>query len=103
MTNKVKLLGKIRAFVTGLFRQYSGNDLLYHNLQHTRFVVKRSMEIAANYVFSENELFVLSAGAWFHDTGHLVGGMELHEFRSVTIMQNFLEENELPKETIDRI
>ena len=103
MNNYLELAEKTGIYVKRLFNQYRANDLKYHNLEHTKSVVKRTLEIAANYLLSETELFILSAAAWFHDTGHLVGGTELHEDRSVIIMQSFLALNEVAKDVIDKI
>ena len=101
MSKYLELSQEISEYVINLFHQYPMNDLTYHNLKHTKTVVKRTLEIAADYPFSETELFILLAGAWFHDTGHLVGGAKLHEDRSVTIMKNFLEPKGVAKEIID--
>ena len=98
-----ELVEKTGIYVKRLFNQYRANDLKYHNLEHTKSVIKRTLEIAANYSFKETELFILSAAAWFHDTGHLVGGPELHEDRSVIIMQSFLALNEVTKDIIGKI
>jgi predicted metal-dependent HD superfamily phosphohydrolase len=103
MNTSLSLLEEASAHVTNLFREFKGGYLLYHNLQHTKSVVKRSMEIARNYAFSESELFILYAAAWFHDTGHLFGGIKLHELRSVRIMEDFFETKGLQKGTIDKI
>lgn len=103
MNKYLKLSQEINEYVINLFHQYPMDDLKYHNLKHTKTVVKRTSEIAADYPFSETELFILSASAWFHDTGHLVGGAKLHEDRSVTIMKNFLEPKGVAKEIIDEI
>ena len=103
MNNYLELAEKTGIYVKRLFNQYRTNDLKYHNLKHTKSVIKRTAEIAANYSFSETELFILFAGAWFHDTGHLVGGPELHEDRSVIIMKSFLARNEVAKDIIDKI
>ena len=103
MNNYLQLAEKTGIYVKRLFNQYQANDLKYHNLEHTKCVIKRTLEVAANYSFSETELFILSVAAWFHDTGHLVGGTELHEDRSVIIMQSFLERNEVAKDIIDKI
>ena len=103
MNNYIELVKKTGRYVRRLFSQYRANDLKYHNLEHTEDVTKRTLEIAANYSLSETELFILSAAAWFHDTGHLVGGPQLHEDRSVLIMQSFLERNEVTKDIIGKI
>ena len=76
---------------------------MYHNLEHTKTVVRRTSEIAANYHLSETELFILSAGAWFHDTGQLIGGTNLHEDRSVILMKKFLQTKRYKKEILDKI
>lgn len=94
---------QISVYVTSLFNEYHGEDLFYHNLEHTENVAKRTLEIAANYFFSEVDLFIISAAAWFHDTGQLTGGQALHEDRSVVIMQNFLKLIGIEKETIEKI
>lgn len=97
------LMKNVREYVTSLFNEYRGGDLFYHSLDHTKTVVKRTFEIAANYSFTEAELFILSSAAWFHDTGQLTGGQELHEDRSVSIMQDFLKAKGVEKNIIDEI
>jgi predicted metal-dependent HD superfamily phosphohydrolase len=62
----------------------------YHNLDHTRGVVARCREIAAYYSLGQRETFVLVAAAWFHDIGHLYGGIEGHEERGVVLMKQYL-------------
>ena len=101
--NYSQLIEKISAHVIRLFNQYQSNELMYHNLEHTKTVVKRTSEIATNYNLSDTELFILSAGAWFHDTGQLVGSTKLHEDRSVLIMKKFLEPKGIAKEIMDKI
>ena len=103
MKNNLPLIEEISAHVISLFNQYRANDLMYHNLEHTKTVVKRTSEIAANYHLSDTELFILSAGAWFHDTGQLVGGTKFHEDRSVIIMKKFLGTKGIAKEIVDKI
>ena len=67
LNNYSGLIEKISAHVIRLFNQYQSNELMYHNLEHTKTVVKRTSEIATHYHLSDTELFILSAGAWFHD------------------------------------
>ena len=103
MKNNLPLIEEISVHVISLFNQYQANDLIYHNLGHTKTVVKRSSEIAANYHLSDTELFILLAAAWFHDTGQLIGGTNLHEDRSVIIMKKFLQTKGIVKEIMDKI
>ena len=60
-------------------------------------VVERAKEIAHRYNLNIHNRFVLLASAWFHDTGHLCGELELHEERSVEIMQNYFKQTSIPE------
>jgi len=81
---------KVGLYVKGLYNQNQNPVLLYHNMEHTEFVVQKTCEIASNYSFDEKEIFILSAAAWFHDTGQLFGEPKQHERRSVVIMRDYL-------------
>ncbi len=98
-----KLIEQVAMHVITLYKQYQTPFLLYHNLEHTEIVVSRTDKIAANYSLNETELFILSIGAWFHDTGHLFGEAKQHEERSVSIMQNYLETKVMEKKIINAI
>lgn len=77
-------------YVIGLFGQMHSPALLFHNLDHTESVVKRTKEIAGHYNVSENDMLILFASAWFHDTGYLFTEPEKHEEMSVEIMKKFM-------------
>src|ERR1044072_6358441 len=85
-----KKLIEIEKIVEELFLVNDKPYLLYHNINHTRNVVKRVQEIAGVYSLNEEELFILQAAAWFHDTGHLFSNMAQHEEMSVQIMRIYL-------------
>ncbi len=59
--------------VTGLFKEHQSPKLLYHNLEHTLYVVNRTKEIAEHYPLSEQETLVLFMSAWFHDLSSTLG------------------------------
>lgn len=80
----------IENYVTALFEQINAPTLVFHNLAHTKNVVRHAMEIANHYQISENERFVLFAAAWFHDIGHLFTEPHIHEAMSCDIMSKFL-------------
>lgn len=83
-------------FVKSTFYSFSDTELPYHNLDHTVRVVVHSRRIAHHYFFEPKDLFILTMAAWFHDIGHLFGGMEGHEEKGVTIVQNYVEPLSLP-------
>jgi predicted metal-dependent HD superfamily phosphohydrolase len=98
-----ELLEKVSRHVIHLFTQYEKKDLCYHNLEHTKTVVERTLQIAAYYDFSAADQFILTTSAWFHDTGQLTGGPEGHEERSIDIMTAFLKANGVKETTIKRV
>ncbi len=98
-----KLYKKIEEYVTGLFEQMHAPSLVFHNLEHTQNVVKRTQEISGHYKVSENEMLVLFAAAWFHDTGHLFTDAEKHEAMSVDIMKKFMKDYEDDEKVITQI
>ena len=65
------LQDKVEVHVKELFRDYIRPGLIYHNYEHTRYVVEKVNEIAAQYDLTERDLFILETAAWFHDTGYL--------------------------------
>ena len=103
MNDYQKTEKKIEEYVTGLFDSMATKNLVFHNLDHTKMVVKRTQEIAGHYNVSEKEMFVLFAGAWFHDTGHLFSEPKSHEEMSCNVMRKFLEEESIDEEMMGEI
>jgi HD superfamily phosphodiesterase len=98
-----KLYRKIEEYVTGLFEQKHTPALAFHNLEHTQNVVKHTKEIAGHYKVSENEMLILFAAAWFHDTGHLFTEPAKHEEMGCEIMKKFMKEYVDDETTIKQI
>lgn len=88
-----KLYKKIGEYVTGLFEQMHSPALVFHNLEHTQNVVKRTQEIAGHYKLTEDEMLVLFTAAWFHDTGHLFTEPSKHEEMSCEIMRKYMKDH----------
>lgn len=97
------LLKDIEAHVRELFEKYAHPYLLYHNLAHTISVVHHTHEIAEYYLYDTHHHFIVTAAAWFHDTGHLLTGMEGHEQKSVELMKVFLAPKNISDEIIQEI
>lgn len=90
-------------YVVDLFARLASTYLAYHNLSHTERVVAHALEIAGYYKLDENDSFVLSIAAWFHDTGHLVADIESHEETSVHLMKSFLADKNIDAALIEKI
>jgi predicted metal-dependent HD superfamily phosphohydrolase len=94
---------RIEEYVTGLFEQMHSPSLVFHNLDHTRMVVKRTQEIAGHYNVTEKEMLILYAAAWFHDTGHLFTDPQKHEEMSCDIMRKFMQDYVEDETILDEI
>ncbi|HEV8284821.1 MAG TPA: Pycsar system effector family protein [Chitinophagaceae bacterium] len=84
---------QVQEHVTNLFKTHLKPKLIFHSLEHTQEIVKRTEEIAAHYKLSEKEMMAVYIAAWFHDTGHLFTGPKDHEEKSVELMRTFMTTN----------
>ena len=101
--NTNALLPAIATHVTELYNSCKRTYLYYHNLEHTRRVVKHADVIAAHYSLDEHSHFILMTAAWFHDTGQLSGDMAVHEETGVQFMKDFFYDKEVDEQTITTI
>lgn len=88
--NYLDILDQVRAHVAALFHAKKDDKLIYHNLQHTEHVVKAVVKIANHYQLNDQDFFIVSTAAWFHDTGYLTS-FEEHEARGADSAKEFLE------------
>ena len=91
-------------YVEDLYTRNPNPLLVYHNLEHTKNVVKRAKEIAAHYSLTERQMLVVYVASWFHDTGHLfMKTWKNHEEKSIELMKKFMYENGAAPDLINEI
>jgi len=100
--NYFKLSKEVEEHVVKYFQSHRGSQLPYHNLDHTRGVVKAAMQIADHNQLNERDFFIVITAAWFHDVGYF-HGVENHEKKGAEIAQDFLYRLDVDKETIQTI
>lgn len=66
---------------------------IYHNFQHTHYVVSKIEEIAITEKVSEEDLEIVLLAGWFHDIGYTIS-KDNHELHSVEIAKKYLNENQ---------
>lgn len=103
MNDYAQLLKNTEEYVTSMYDESTGDCFYFHNLEHTKLVVKRSSEIAAHYELPSRDSLLLFIAAWFHDTGYLFTTPQLHEEKSVELMKEFAEQIQLTPEDIHDI
>jgi uncharacterized protein len=75
--------------IVRLFTENLPPHFSFHNTQHTLDVVHAAEQLAVQYDLSDDERFILTIAAWFHDTGY-TETYEGHEAASMSIAERYL-------------
>jgi len=96
------LLEEVKHFVLLFFKNHDDKRFSYHNKAHTQDVVAAVNQIANHYQLNDEDFFIVSTAAWFHDTGYS-GGVADHEARSAQIASDFLTQLNVGAAVIDKV
>jgi predicted metal-dependent HD superfamily phosphohydrolase len=97
-----EILSKTEQFATNLLSNKLDEKYLYHNLRHTQRVVKSTKELLDNHTLEGADKEALELAAWLHDTGY-TKGFEDHEESSCTIAKEFLSEQGVGADMIEKV
>jgi predicted metal-dependent HD superfamily phosphohydrolase len=97
-----EIIEKTESFATDLLSNELDRKYLYHNLKHTRRVVKSTKEIINSLDLKPEDIQALILAAWLHDTGYTKGS-DGHEEQSCAIASNFLETQGVGKDIIQNV
>jgi predicted metal-dependent HD superfamily phosphohydrolase len=98
------LTGQVEEYVNEYFGSNGKEQLLYHDISHTRAVVAAAKQIAGHYGLRDHDLFVVLAAAWFHDMGYCTSGTGImHELKSAGLAEVYLKEKGVDASTIAAI
>lgn len=100
--NYQKLIDKIAKHVAAYYDEHPREELVYHNLDHTQYVVKAALKIAEYYQLNEEDLFILTVAAWFHDIGYLINEQD-HESSGAKAAEEYLEKHDVETSVIDSV
>ena len=89
MADSSDILEKADKHVFNLFKEKQQGWQLYHNYDHSKFVVDAAEEIGKASGLNERELEQAILAAWLHDTGY-IEAREGHEEVSISIAKEFL-------------
>nr|NQU91547.1 HD domain-containing protein [Bacteroidota bacterium] len=98
----MNILAESENYITGLFKANSDDKLRYHNIEHTKNVVKAATLIAGKCNIKGSELEALLVAAWFHDVGYLEI-MVNHEDVSKKLAREFLEKRGMGEDYIQQV
>ena len=97
----MSLLTDVEEYVKTLFEKEIGPEYEYHDLSHTREVVRHCKVIAHEEGIQGQEMETLIIAAWFHDTGFAKSPSQ-HEKHSAAIARDFLKAH-IPEEEIQQV
>jgi predicted metal-dependent HD superfamily phosphohydrolase len=98
-----QILAAVRNYVTDLFTNNLDPRFVFHSLEHTEDVADACSMMADYYRLSEEDRYVLSLAAWFHDTGYTSGHVEGHEDVSIQLATDFLRRHQVEETVIQRV
>jgi uncharacterized protein len=92
----------MRNFVIGLLRDNLPSNYLYHNPEHTLYVIEKALEIGKHEGCTNKELDFIGLAALWHDTGYIKTYQD-HEEESCRLARHFLPEYGYSEEYINGI
>lgn len=92
----------MKEFVISLLRANLPENYLYHNPEHTLYVLQKAMEIGQHENCTDQELEFISVAALWHDTGYTKTYKD-HEEESCRIARHYLPEYGYTPDYIERI
>jgi len=98
----VELVQEVGDHVTRLLVDQLSETIVFHNLDHARYVVDNAAYVGKNSNLSDEELRLLEICAWFHDAGYVIDP-EDHEVESASLAAVFLSEKGINENKIDRV
>jgi uncharacterized protein len=93
---------KILAHVMQMLETRVASFYTYHNAAHTRYVLDKSIFIAAKEKIGKNDLYLLKVAALYHDAGFTIDRIE-HEALGCNIVRTQLPEFGFSSADIDKI
>lgn len=95
-------LEQVKDYVVAYFEMHPNPKLVYHNLEHTKEVVKNTTQIANHYQLSDKDFFIVITSAWFHDTGYIID-LGNHEEKGAQLASDFLKKIGAPADVRDAV
>jgi putative nucleotidyltransferase with HDIG domain len=93
---------KTEKFVVSLLKEKLLKTYVYHNINHTRRVLKYANELIEAEGIEVEDALVIRLAALLHDTGY-VKSNENHEVISAKLAKDFLEKEHVSKLVLDKV
>lgn len=97
-----ELTTKAELFARDFAEKNIARSYLFHSIEHFEETVSAALNIGQDYQLSEQDLEDLVIAMWFHDLG-FYEGWKNHEERSATLAENFMRENRVSPDRIEKV
>ncbi|PKP33583.1 MAG: HD family phosphohydrolase [Bacteroidetes bacterium HGW-Bacteroidetes-16] len=98
----VKIVQKAGDYVTLFLAEKLPESMIFHTIDHTKYVVEKSEIIGRKSGLTEDQLNQVKLCAWFHDVGYAIIP-EKHEEESVKIASEFLKSQGSDDQIINQV
>ncbi|MEO8794990.1 MAG: Pycsar system effector family protein [Daejeonella sp.] len=95
-------LQRIRDYVRNYFAEHINPNRIYHNLNHTEYVVEWVLKMTDHYKLDRESRFILETSAWFHDLGYFESPDD-HERKSAQLAENLLKDLNIEHDVINKV
>lgn len=102
MTTDSSIIEKVETYMNNFLNIELAAGLYFHNIKHTREVVKAITEIGTHEGLTKDELEPLKIAGWFHDAGYCCKYLG-HEDESIRIALAFLHDQNYPADKISLV
>lgn len=96
------IVQKSERFIRDLFEKEMPDRLIYHDIEHTEYVVNQARIIGQNSGLTEEEINTVLVAAWFHDSGFVSTSIG-HEKKSQELAREFLTSAGVKKDQIGKV
>ena len=86
------IVQKASEFVLDYLNSNLNSSYIYHNYQHTHYVVSKIEEIMLSENLTDEDKEIVLLAGWFHDIGYTIEKAK-HEDHSMSIAKKYLEEH----------
>lgn len=96
--NYQKLLQDVEKYVSDFYFDHPNPTIVYHNQDHTNYVVNAVIQIANHYQLDDADFFTVVTAAYFHDLGYMMNTenhVENHEELGAEKAVAFLTEKQV--------
>ncbi len=102
ISTRNRIVDDVANYICRLLEEKLSSVYAFHNIQHTKDVVKESERIGKACELSEEDMSVLLTAAWFHDAGY-TETYDGHEAVSVQLAEEYLSELGCAPDFVERV